>query len=93
MFEKARLFEKENREEAVELYANTRKIDKEVVSRVIDNNESLALPITDTIIKSQQSTADFQYELKVITKELDTSKVVDNSYIEQALKEVEDEKK
>ena len=93
VFEKARLFEKESREEAIELYANSRKIDKEVVRRVIENNEALNLPITDEIIKAQQDTADFQYELKAITKKIDTSKVVDNSYIEQALKEIADEKK
>ena len=75
------------------LYANSRKIDKEVVRRVIENNEALNLPITDEIIKAQQDTADFQYELKAITKKIDTSKVVDNSYIEQALKEIADEKK
>lgn len=93
VYERARLFEEENREEAVDLYANARKIDKEVVRRVIENNKSLALPIPEKIIKSQQNTADFQYELKAITKEIDTAKVVDNSYIESALKELEKEKK
>lgn len=93
VYEKARLFEKEQREEAVELYADARKIDKEVARRVIENNESLALPISEKIIESQQDTADFQYELKAITKKLDTSKVVDNSYIEQALKELKADNK
>ena len=92
VYEKARLFEKENREEAIELYANARKIDKEVVRRVLENNESLNLPITDEFIESQQNTADFQYELKAINQKIDTSVVVDNSYIKQALKELEEEK-
>jgi sulfonate transport system substrate-binding protein len=93
VFEKARLFEKENREEAIELYANSRKIDKDVVQQILENNEALNLPITEEIIQAQQDTADFQYELGAIKKQINTSEVVDNSYIEQALKELEEEKK
>jgi sulfonate transport system substrate-binding protein len=93
VYEKARLFEKENQEETIELYANSRKIDKEVVRRVLDNTEALNAPITKEIIESQQATADFQYELKAISKKIDTSKVVDNTYIEQALKEIQKESK
>lgn len=93
VYEKARLFEKEKREEAVELYANSRKIDKQVVQSVIDNNESLNQPIPDKIIKVQQNTADFQYELKAISKQIDTAQVVDNSYIEEALQAIKAEKK
>lgn len=88
VYEKARLFEKDHREEAVTLYANAKKIDKSVIRSVIDNNQSLNLPTTDQIIKSQQDTADFQYKLKAITAKIDTSKVVDNTYINQALKEI-----
>lgn len=91
VFEKAHLFEKENRNEAIQLYANAKKIDKDVISKVLENNESLNLPISDEIIKAQQDTADFQYSLKAITKKIDTSKVVDNSYIKQALQELKEE--
>jgi sulfonate transport system substrate-binding protein len=85
VYEKARLFEKENREEAITLYANVKKIDKDIVSRVLENNQSFNLPITQEIIKAQQDTANFQYELKAINKKIDTEKVVDNSYITKAL--------
>ncbi|WP_028401242.1 aliphatic sulfonate ABC transporter substrate-binding protein [Ectobacillus panaciterrae] len=91
VYEKARLFEKENRNDAIDLYANAKKIDKDIVRHILENNESLNLPITEDIIKAQQDTADFQYSLKAITKKIDTSKVVDNSYIKQALKEVKEE--
>jgi sulfonate transport system substrate-binding protein len=91
VFEKAHLFEKENRKDAIDLYANAKKIDKDVVRKVLENNESLNLPISEEIIKAQQDTADFQYSLKAITKKIDTSKVVDNSYIKQALKELKEE--
>lgn len=88
VYEKARLFEKDHREEAVALYANAKKIDKNVIRSVINNNQSLNLPITGQIIKAQQDTADFQYQLKAITTKIDTSNVVDNTYIKQALKEI-----
>lgn len=91
VFEKAHLFEKENRNEAIQLYANAKKIDKDVISKVLENIESLNLPISEEIIKAQQDTADFQYSLKAITKKIDTSKVVDNSYIKQALQELKEE--
>lgn len=91
VFEKAHLFEKENRNEAIQLYSNAKKIDKDVISKVLENNESLNLPISDEIIKAQQDTADFQYSLKAISKKIDTSKVVDNSYIKQALQELKEE--
>jgi sulfonate transport system substrate-binding protein len=93
VFEKARLFEKEHREEAIELYANSRKIDKNVVQQVLENIQATNLPITEDIIQAQQETADFQYELGAISKKIDTSKVVDNTYIEQALKELAEENK
>lgn len=91
VYEKARLFEKENRTEAIELYANAKKIDKEIVRHILENNESLNLPITEKIMQAQQATADFQYSLQAITKKIDTSQVVDNSYIKQALQEIKEE--
>ena len=93
VYEKARLFEKEHSEEAIELYANSRKIDKEVVKRVLKNIQSANLPISDDIIQGQQDTADFQYKLGAISKKIDTSQVVDNTYIEKALKELSKENK
>ncbi len=91
VYEKARLFEKNNRNEAIELYANAKKIDKTVIRQVLENNESLNLPINQDIIKAQQTTADFQFDQKAIAKKIDTSKVVDNSYINKALEEVKKE--
>ncbi|MEH7307834.1 aliphatic sulfonate ABC transporter substrate-binding protein [Neobacillus drentensis] len=91
VFEKAHLYEKENRNDAIDLYANAKEIDKDVIRKVLENNESRNLPISEEIINAQQETADFQYSLKAITKKIDTSKVVDNSYIKQALKELKEE--
>jgi sulfonate transport system substrate-binding protein len=91
VLEKARLYQNEHREETIEIYAESRKIDKEVVRRVLETNEALNLPITDEIIKAQQETADFQHEIGILPKKIDTSEVVDNIYINKALKEIEDE--
>ena len=91
VYEKARLYQDEEREETIEIYAESRKIDKEVIRRVLENNKALNLPISDEIINTQQKTGDFQYELGILPKKIDTSEVVDNTYINKALKEIEDE--
>lgn len=93
VYEKARLYQNEHREETIEIFADSRKIDKEVVRRVLENNEAFNLPISNEIINTQQETADFQYELGIIPTKIDTSEVVDNTYIEKALKELEEEAK
>ena len=43
----------------IEIYAESRKIDKEVIRRVLENNKALNLPISDEIINTQQKTARF----------------------------------
>ncbi|MCY8439107.1 aliphatic sulfonates ABC transporter substrate-binding protein, partial [Bacillus haynesii] len=63
-----------------------KNLDKEVVENVLNNTEPLNEPITDRIIRTQQETADFQYKLKAINKEIDVKEVVDNSFIKKALK-------
>lgn len=93
VYEKARLWEEQHLDEAIEIYAQAKKIDKEVVRQVLKNNKALNLPISDDIIHAQQQTADFQYELKAIKQKMDTSSVVDNSFIKQALAEVASESK
>ena len=42
-------------------------------------------------LNAQQETADFQHEIGILPKKIDTSEVVDNTYINKALKEIEDE--
>ncbi|TWN27050.1 putative aliphatic sulfonates-binding protein [Bacillus paralicheniformis] len=53
---------------------------------MLNNTEPLNEPITDRIIETQQETADFQFKLKAINKEIDVKEVVDNSFIKKALK-------
>jgi sulfonate transport system substrate-binding protein len=54
---------------------------------VLKNNPAYNRPTSKEIIAEQQRTADFQQFLGVIKKKIDTGDVVDNSFIEKALKE------
>lgn len=76
-------WQKANKEEAISIYANIKELDETVVESVLNNTEALNEPITEEIIQVQQETADFQYELGVIDKEIDVSEVVDNQFIER----------
>ncbi len=85
--EKATRWQNEHPKEAAELYAKLKKVDKKIIEQVIKNSEAANLPITEEIIKSQQETADLLYELGALKKKINVLEVVDNSYIEKALKE------
>jgi sulfonate transport system substrate-binding protein len=85
--EKATRWQKEHPEEAVKLYAKLKKVDENIIRQVIKNSEAANLPITDEVIKNQQETADLLYDLGGLKKKVDTKEVVDNFYIEKALKE------
>ncbi|KXG11541.1 putative aliphatic sulfonates-binding protein [Anoxybacillus sp. P3H1B] len=91
VYEQVRRWQNEHFEEAVDLYAKAKKLDKQVVIRALQNNPPLNEPITEDIIQAQQQTADFQYEQKVIKTKIDVSKVVDNRYINKALQELKKE--
>jgi sulfonate transport system substrate-binding protein len=91
--EKATRWQKEHPEEAVKLYAKLKKVDENIIRQVIKNSEAANLPITDEVIKNQQETADLLYDLGGLKKKVDTKEVVDNSYIEKALKEYNTENK
>ncbi|MEM1505454.1 aliphatic sulfonate ABC transporter substrate-binding protein [Domibacillus sp. 8LH] len=82
-------WQKKNRDEAVSIYAKLKELDENVVESVLNNTEPLNEPITKDIIETQQETADFQYKLGVIDKEIDVSEVVDNQFIEKVKKEEE----
>ncbi|MED1124525.1 aliphatic sulfonate ABC transporter substrate-binding protein [Bacillus atrophaeus] len=87
VYDKAVAWQKKHIEEAADLYADIKNLDKEVVKNVLNNTEPLNEVINDDIIKAQQETADFQYQTKAINKKIDVKKVVDNSFIKIALEE------
>lgn len=53
---------------------------------MFNHDKPILVPVTKEIIAEQQKTADFQYKLGSIKKEINTDKVVDNSFVEKALK-------
>jgi sulfonate transport system substrate-binding protein len=85
--EKATRWQNENLEEAIDLYAELKDTDKEVIRQVLENSQPSNTPITDEIVEEQQKTTELLYDLGGIKKTFDASEVVDNSYIENVLKE------
>ena len=85
--EKATRWQLENNEEAIEIYADLKKTDKEIIARVLENSVPANTPISSEIVETQQESAALLLELGGLNKEMDVSEVVDNSYIEKVLKE------
>jgi sulfonate transport system substrate-binding protein len=73
-------------DEATSLLANERHLDKNVVRAVLTDGKPEMDPITPDIVKQQQDTADFLYKNGGVPKQIDVSKVVDNSFIDQVIK-------
>ncbi len=86
VFEEARQWEKNHYDEAVSIYSQAKNLDSQVVKTALKNNPTVTKPISDSINQAQQDTADFSYAQKIINKKIDTNKVVDNQFIEKALK-------
>lgn len=86
VYEKARVWQDENLDEAIKIYTSAKKIDAEIVKEVFNHDKPILVPVTKEIVAEQQQTADFQYKLGSIKKEIKTDKVVDNSFVEKALK-------
>jgi sulfonate transport system substrate-binding protein len=62
-------------------------LDEALIQAMRDRVTPINLPISDEVIAQQQETADFQLQQKTIRKQIDVSKVVDNQFIEQAIKD------
>ncbi|MGE0993905.1 aliphatic sulfonate ABC transporter substrate-binding protein, partial [Bacillus sp. GMa5/2] len=86
VYEKARVWQDANLDEAIKVYTSVKKIDAEIVKEVFNHDKPILVPVTKEIIAEQQKTADFQYKLGSIKKEIKTEKVIDNSFVEKALK-------
>jgi ABC transporter, substrate-binding protein, aliphatic sulfonates family len=85
-FEQALQWEKSNQDEAFQRYADERSIPLELVKGIQSRSASINIPVSDEIIAGQQDTADFQFGLGTIRKQINVSEVFDNQYIEEALK-------
>ncbi|MNR45362.1 putative aliphatic sulfonates-binding protein precursor [compost metagenome] len=86
-YERALQWQNKNLDEAVKLLAASKKLDEETIRISLTNNVATNLPISPEANKSQQTSADLMFESGDLKEKLDVTKVIDNSYIEKALKE------
>lgn len=75
-------FEKENYEEAIQLYAELKNQDAALVKVLADNYEARIDAIPDPIVEEFQKTADLLLELGFLKEKIDVFPLVDNAYIQ-----------
>ncbi|MBW4079902.1 aliphatic sulfonate ABC transporter substrate-binding protein [Paenibacillus sp. S150] len=93
VYQQAHVWEEQHQDEAVKLYAEQFQLDESIIRALRERVTPVHLPVSDEIIAQQQETANFQFEQKTIRKQIDVSEVVDNQFIEQAIKEAASEPK
>lgn len=79
-------WELDNEEEAVNRYATERNLPEALIEETRKRARTISIPVSDEVIAEHQKTADFQYKIGTIRKEINVSDVFDNQYIEKALK-------
>lgn len=80
-----------NMDEVSKEIAEAEKLDVEIIEAVLKNSDLILSPTTEEFAKAHQEQADFLYSVGGIDKELDTSSVIENKYVEQALEEITQE--
>ncbi|KEZ52524.1 aliphatic sulfonate ABC transporter substrate-binding protein [Metabacillus indicus] len=85
-YEEVRKHFTENLDQTAKEIADAEKVDVEIISAVLKNTTQILSPATDEFKKAHQDQADFLYKAGGINKKLDTSEVIDNQYVEKALK-------
>ncbi|PLR66244.1 aliphatic sulfonates ABC transporter substrate-binding protein [Bacillus sp. UMB0893] len=85
-YEEVRKHFVENIDEVSKEIADSEHVEVDIIKTVLTNTTAILSPTTDEFKKAHQEQADFLYEAGGITKEIDTSKVIENRFVEQALK-------
>ncbi|WP_284638616.1 aliphatic sulfonate ABC transporter substrate-binding protein [Paenibacillus silviterrae] len=85
-YEEARTYFVSHLDEVVEDISKAQKLDKAITAEVLKNAEPILSPAIPEYAKAHQEQADFLYSVGAINKKLDTSQVIDNTFVEQALK-------
>ncbi|OBR64107.1 sulfonate ABC transporter substrate-binding protein [Paenibacillus oryzae] len=85
VLEKARLWEENNYEEAVKRYAGERGVPEAVIQGILTNSRQTNIPVSEATAAELQKTADFQFEIKTIRKEIKVADIIDNQFIDAAL--------
>jgi sulfonate transport system substrate-binding protein len=91
-YEQTRQYYAAHLDEMTDYFTGTTKLEKEIVSRILKSSAPLLSPISPEFAKAHQAQADFLLSTGGIKKKLDTSKVLDSTYIEQALKDLNNKK-
>ncbi|MEC2078002.1 aliphatic sulfonate ABC transporter substrate-binding protein [Metabacillus fastidiosus] len=92
VLEKTLIWQNENLDEAVKIYSESTKLNENVVESVIKNVSFATLPVSDKYVKAQQELAKFLFNEKAVNKIVDPSEVVDNTFINEALKDAKSDK-
>ncbi|WP_425453963.1 aliphatic sulfonate ABC transporter substrate-binding protein [Paenibacillus flagellatus] len=87
-YEEARRYFVGHFDEVTDDLARSQKLDKAIIGQVLRNSEPILSPATPEYTKAHQEQADFLYSVGAINKKLDTSQVLDNQFVERALKEL-----
>jgi sulfonate transport system substrate-binding protein len=87
-YEEARLYYTSHLEEVAEEISEAQKLDIEIIRTVLKNSEPILSPVTPEFAEAHQAQADFLYSVGGIDKQLDTSKVLESKFVEQALAEI-----
>ena len=75
----------ENLDEVSQELADLRKLDKGVMKGILERSNFNLSPITEEFQTSQQEQADFLFDGGIIKKELDTSAIVENRFVNHVL--------
>ncbi|MBP2002497.1 sulfonate transport system substrate-binding protein [Paenibacillus shirakamiensis] len=86
VYEKSLQWEKNNHTEVTKKYAADYKIPVPIVEGMLQRSTSINIPVTPEITAELQKTADFQSSIGTIRKKIDVSKIVNNTFINEALK-------
>jgi len=75
----------QNIDRVSEEIAESQKVDEEIIRSVLKNSEPILFPTTNEFAKAHQEQADFLYSVGGIDQKLDTSKVIENKFVDEAL--------
>lgn len=91
-YEEARSYFVRHLDEVTSDLARSQKLDKAIISEVLKNSDPILSPATPEYAKAHQEQADFLLSVGAIGKKLDTSQIIENRFVEQALNEMKPSK-
>jgi sulfonate transport system substrate-binding protein len=80
-------WEKANLEEAIDVFAKAKGLDRNIVTEVVKRDPIVFEPISDTFIELEKSIAKQLFDEGKIKTQVDPSTIIDNSFINEVLSE------